>query len=269
MYIWLHFTLVQIVSVSVAKNRHLKGWKWFHAGSVDIKAQGFKCAGMAIANFHAGSMDIVIVHRVNGDKRVLACNVMVTDTSKYPKHHTILTWSKDVDILPLRLAYVELDTGKAMPIGEALKGCSLILSAFPVKEVEWERESVASAVDPVYWSFDLGHRILCPVLHRMPTGSICVTGCGGERTCGRALVMGAYVVLGLLAFVSFSRGLGLSQFGFRGFLPQEVGHLYPSSPVPRSRVAPLLWGQVLYINLSTTGLHFAITYKTMYTFQKR
>ncbi|KAJ7753671.1 hypothetical protein DFH07DRAFT_868677 [Mycena maculata] len=123
-----------VAASSAAKNGHLKGRKRFQADFADIKAQGLECAGMAISKFRAGddegSMDIVIVDRANGDKRVLACNVMVTDTSEYPKHHALLTWSEDADSLPPRVsaALAALDTAKATPIGDALERLLLALA---------------------------------------------------------------------------------------------------------------------------------------------
>ncbi|KAJ7753675.1 hypothetical protein DFH07DRAFT_824009 [Mycena maculata] len=72
---------------------------------------------------------------------------MVTDTSEYPKHHALLTWSEDADALPLR-SWRATRARRRRPARRS-RGCSscslLLLSAFPVQEVERERERVAGA----------------------------------------------------------------------------------------------------------------------------
>ncbi|KAJ7458741.1 hypothetical protein B0H11DRAFT_2286534 [Mycena galericulata] len=126
-----------VAASSAAKNGHLKGRKRFQADFNDIKAQGLEVAGMAISKFRAGddegSMELVIVDRANADTRVLACNVIVTDTSEYPKHHALLTWA-DADSgsgeIPPRVAAAlsALERAKPQPIGEALEGLLIALS---------------------------------------------------------------------------------------------------------------------------------------------
>ncbi|KAJ7641952.1 hypothetical protein FB45DRAFT_1054322 [Roridomyces roridus] len=124
-----------VAANSAAKNGHLKGRKRFQADFNDIKAQGLEVGGMAVTKFRAGddegSVEVTIVDRANGEKRILACSIMVTDTSEYPKHHSYLTWADDSDGAPL--AYVAtalsaIDSGKSQPLGETLEGLLLRLS---------------------------------------------------------------------------------------------------------------------------------------------
>ncbi|KAJ6489722.1 hypothetical protein DFH09DRAFT_1377449 [Mycena vulgaris] len=84
---------------SSAKNAHLKGRKRFAADFADLKAQGLELGGLAVTKIRAGDdegmIDLVIVDRTKGDARVVGCNIIITDTSEYPKHHNLLTYTDD------------------------------------------------------------------------------------------------------------------------------------------------------------------------------
>ncbi|KAJ7187359.1 hypothetical protein C8R46DRAFT_880049 [Mycena filopes] len=122
-----------VAASSSAKNAHLKGRKRFAADFADLKAQGLECGGMAVAKIQKGDddgmMDLVIVDRGKNDERVVACNVTITDTSEYPKSHTIITYSEDPD-LPGRVASAlsSLESAPPMPIADALERLLLSLS---------------------------------------------------------------------------------------------------------------------------------------------
>ncbi|KAJ7213658.1 hypothetical protein B0H12DRAFT_1061615 [Mycena haematopus] len=111
---------------SSLKNAHLKGRKRFAADFTDLKAQGLELGGLALSKIRTGDdegmIDLVVVDRENGDKRVVGCNVTITDTSEYPKHHTIITYTDDEDP-PERVtsALSVLESGSAVPIAEALE----------------------------------------------------------------------------------------------------------------------------------------------------
>ncbi|KAJ6447974.1 hypothetical protein C8R47DRAFT_1330154 [Mycena vitilis] len=47
-----------------------------------------------------GMMDLVMVDRTKNDARVVGCNVTIADTSEYPKHHTIISYTDDADPTP-------------------------------------------------------------------------------------------------------------------------------------------------------------------------
>ncbi|KAJ7763374.1 hypothetical protein B0H16DRAFT_1311189 [Mycena metata] len=117
---------LSVAASSSAKNAHLKGRKRFAADFADLKAQGLELGGLAVTKIQKGDdegmLDLVVVDRNKNDARVLGCNITITDTSEYPKHHTILTYSDDTD-LPERVtrAFSGLESAPAMPIGEALE----------------------------------------------------------------------------------------------------------------------------------------------------
>ncbi|KAJ7757963.1 hypothetical protein B0H16DRAFT_1314107 [Mycena metata] len=117
---------LSVAASSSAKNAHLKGRKRFAADFADLKAQGLELGGLAVTKIQKGDdegmLDLVVVDRNKNDARVLGCNITITDTSEYPKHHTILTYSDDT-ALPERVtrAFSGLESAPAMPIGEALE----------------------------------------------------------------------------------------------------------------------------------------------------
>ncbi|KAJ7463040.1 hypothetical protein FB451DRAFT_1095249 [Mycena latifolia] len=111
---------------SSLKNAHLKGRKRFAADFADLKAQGLELGGLAVTRIRPGDdegmIDLVIVDRTKGDARVVGCNIIITDTSEYPKHHSLLTFTDDKD-LPERVisALSALENGPARTVGEALE----------------------------------------------------------------------------------------------------------------------------------------------------
>ncbi|KAJ6506730.1 hypothetical protein C8R45DRAFT_1090408 [Mycena sanguinolenta] len=121
-----------VAQSSSVKNAHLKGRKRFTADFADIRAQGLEVGGLAISKIRPGDdegmIDLVVVDRANGDKRIVACNVTITDTSEYPKSHTIITYTDDDDP-PERVtsALSALESGPAVPIPEALERFLLAL----------------------------------------------------------------------------------------------------------------------------------------------
>ncbi|KAJ7613240.1 hypothetical protein B0H17DRAFT_701882 [Mycena rosella] len=74
-------------------------------------------------------IDLVIVDRAKGDARVVGCSVIITDTSEYPKHHGLLTFTDDTD-LPERvtIALSALQDGPARPVAETLEALLNTLS---------------------------------------------------------------------------------------------------------------------------------------------
>ncbi|KAJ6550837.1 hypothetical protein DFH09DRAFT_1039150 [Mycena vulgaris] len=118
---------------SSAKNAHLKGRKRFAADFADLKAQGLEFGGLAVTKIRAGDdegmIDLVIVDRTKGDARVVGCNIIITDTSEYPKHHNLLTYTDDSG-LPDNItnALSALESGPARSVGEALEALLTSLS---------------------------------------------------------------------------------------------------------------------------------------------
>ncbi|KAJ7127952.1 hypothetical protein C8R44DRAFT_979448 [Mycena epipterygia] len=116
-----------VAQSSSAKNAHLKGRKRFAADFADLKAQGLEVGSLAVTKIRAGDdegmIDLVIVDRSKGDARVVGCNIIITDTSEYPKHHGMLTFTDDTD-LPAKVtsALSALESGPALPVGEVLEG---------------------------------------------------------------------------------------------------------------------------------------------------
>ncbi|KAJ7320981.1 hypothetical protein DFH08DRAFT_713280 [Mycena albidolilacea] len=122
-----------VAASSALKNAHLKGRKRFAADFADLKAQGLECGGLAVTKVRTGDdegmMDLIVVERAKGDARVVGCNVTITDTSEYPNHHTILTYTDDDDP-PERVtsALSALESGPAVPIAETLERFLIALS---------------------------------------------------------------------------------------------------------------------------------------------
>ncbi|KAJ6451098.1 hypothetical protein C8R47DRAFT_1221896 [Mycena vitilis] len=76
-----------------------------------------------------GMMDLVMVDRTKNDARVVGCNVTIADTSEYPKHHTIISYTDDADPTPhIPAALSALESGRPAPIAETLKRFLLALS---------------------------------------------------------------------------------------------------------------------------------------------
>ncbi|KAJ7616173.1 hypothetical protein DFH06DRAFT_1107922 [Mycena polygramma] len=123
-----------VAASSALKNAHLKGRKRFAADFADLKAQGLELGGLALTKVRTGDdegmMDLVVVDRTKNDARVVGCNVTITDTSEYPKHHTILTYTDDADPAPhVSAALSALESGRPAPIAETLERFLLALSA--------------------------------------------------------------------------------------------------------------------------------------------
>ncbi|KAJ6535048.1 hypothetical protein B0H19DRAFT_1383300 [Mycena capillaripes] len=68
-----------VAASSAQKNAHLKGRKRFAADFADLKAQGLELGGLALSEIRTGDdegmIDLVVVDRANGDKRVVGCNL--------------------------------------------------------------------------------------------------------------------------------------------------------------------------------------------------
>lgn len=133
---------------SSVKNAHLKGRKRFAADFADLKAQGLELAGLAVTKIRAGDdegmIDLVIVDRTKGDARVVGCSIIITDTSEYPKHHSLLTFSDDKD-LPERVtnALNALEGAPPRTIGEVLE--VLLTSLGGAKPATGKTKSLAAA----------------------------------------------------------------------------------------------------------------------------
>ncbi|KAJ6460480.1 hypothetical protein C8R47DRAFT_994015 [Mycena vitilis] len=122
-----------VAASSALKNAHLKGRKRFAADFADLKAQGLELGGLAVTKVRTGDdegmMDLVVVDRTKNDARVVGCNVTITDTSEYPKHHTIITYTDDADPAPhIPAALSALESGRPAPIAETLERFLLALS---------------------------------------------------------------------------------------------------------------------------------------------
>ncbi|KAK7028605.1 ubiquitin-CONJUGAT-2 domain-containing protein [Favolaschia claudopus] len=107
-------------------NGHLKGRKRFIADFGDLRAQGLELGGFAFSKIRPGedegNIDLVVVDRSKDDERLAGFTMAVTDTSEYPKHHTMMSWSDDTD-LPERVneAISGIVTGPSLPIADTLE----------------------------------------------------------------------------------------------------------------------------------------------------
>lgn len=95
------------------KNSHLKGRRRYNADLVDVEkecsAGSFIEDGYVITELHAGTdegtIDVTISDREG--KHVLALNLLISDTSDYPKNHVFFCSSPDSDLAPHILHAVE------------------------------------------------------------------------------------------------------------------------------------------------------------------
>ncbi|KAF7297153.1 UBIQUITIN-CONJUGAT-2 domain-containing protein [Mycena indigotica] len=115
---------------SNTKNANLKGRKRFNADFADLKAQGIDLGGYSVKKVKAGDdegmIDLVVLQ---GDKRVMRCNLTITDTSEYPKSHSIITFVEDDDAPEKAVdALSALQDKKAMPIANLLEDLLSTLS---------------------------------------------------------------------------------------------------------------------------------------------
>ncbi|KAF8190600.1 hypothetical protein K438DRAFT_1831354 [Mycena galopus ATCC 62051] len=139
-----------VAQSSSLKNAHLKGRKRFAADFADLKAQGLQVQGLALGKIRTGDdegmIDLVVVNRDQGDKRVVGCNITITDTSEYPKHHTIITYTDDDDP-PERVtaALAALESGSAVPIADALERLLISLSGKPAAKPKATTKPLAAA----------------------------------------------------------------------------------------------------------------------------
>ncbi|KAJ7194306.1 hypothetical protein GGX14DRAFT_476496 [Mycena pura] len=138
-----------VAQSSSIKNAHLKGRKRFAADFADLKAQGLELGELAVTKVRPGDdegmIDLVVVDRARGDARVLRCNITITDTSEYPKHHSIITFTDDEDA-PERVTTVlsGLQDRPPMPIADVLEGLLLALSGGKKSSAHKQVKSLAA-----------------------------------------------------------------------------------------------------------------------------
>ncbi|KAF7320888.1 UBIQUITIN-CONJUGAT-2 domain-containing protein [Mycena chlorophos] len=103
--------------LSRTKNGQLKGRKRFTADFNDLKGEGIELE--VRAGDDEGMIDLVVFE---GDKRVMRCNLTITDTSEYPKSHSIITFTEDDDAPEKAVdALSALQDKKPMPIADLLE----------------------------------------------------------------------------------------------------------------------------------------------------
>ncbi|KAJ7059776.1 hypothetical protein C8F01DRAFT_989503 [Mycena amicta] len=119
-----------VAHLSSTKNANLKGRKRFNADFADLKAHGIELGALSVKKVRAGDdegmIDLVIFE---GDKRVMRCNLTITDTSEYPKSHSIITFTDDDDAPEKAVdALSALQDKKAKPIADLLEDLLFTLS---------------------------------------------------------------------------------------------------------------------------------------------
>ncbi|KAF7329969.1 UBIQUITIN-CONJUGAT-2 domain-containing protein [Mycena kentingensis (nom. inval.)] len=120
---------VTLSHTSASKNGHLKGRKRYNADFADLKAQGIEIGAFSVTKVRAGDdegmIDLVVM---DGDKRLMRCNLTITDTSEYPKSHSLITFTDDDAPENVLDALTALQDKKPVPIAELLEDFLLTLS---------------------------------------------------------------------------------------------------------------------------------------------
>ncbi|KDQ51732.1 hypothetical protein JAAARDRAFT_497248 [Jaapia argillacea MUCL 33604] len=115
------------------KNSKLKGRRRFVADVRDMKEackEGYEGYGMRIERFREGDEEGNIEFKlVKGDQPIVAINLLVSDTSEYPAHHTFFAFSPDSDLPPRVESVIEnLSSAKSSSIPETINKILLDLS---------------------------------------------------------------------------------------------------------------------------------------------